>query len=121
MGFLLHVLTKGPKYTRAAWSEKADWCAENLPDALITVTQDKSLMYGRVLVDDYPPYFEKWLEVRPRGLVVCVAHPWNGDFAKGGAKEHPNVFRYNGTNREELRLALKSAFERGSREEARFH
>lgn len=119
--FLLHVLTKGPKYTTGAWTEKADWCRENLPDAFVTVTQDKSLVFGKVLVDDYPNYFEKWLEVRPRGLVVCVAHDWNGEYAKDGAKAHPNVFRYNGANREELRQALRLAYNRKSREESAYH
>ena len=121
LGFMLHVLTKGPKYTTSAWTEKYDWCRENLPDAFVTVTQDKSLVYGRVLVDDYAPYFEKWLSVRPRGLVVCVAHDWNGEYASDGAKAHPNVFRYNGANREALRQALTMAFTRKAREESQFH
>jgi len=120
LGFMLHVLTKGPKATVAAWSEKAAWCQENLSDAFVTVTQDKSLVYGRILVDDYPPYFEAWLKVRPRGLVVCVAHEWNGEYARGGTKEHPNVFRYNGSNRDELRTALTLAYNRRSREDASF-
>jgi 5'-nucleotidase len=119
--FLLHVLTKGPKYTTGAWTEKADWCRENLPDAFVTVTQDKSLVFGKVLVDDYPPYFEKWLEVRPRGLVICVAHDWNGVYARDGAKAHPNVFRYNGSNREELRSVLRLAYNRKPREDSQFH
>jgi 5'(3')-deoxyribonucleotidase len=121
LGFMLHVLTKGPKYTTGAWTEKANWCREHLPDAFVTVTQDKSLVYGRVLVDDYAPYFEKWLTVRPRGLVVCVAHDWNGEYSKDGVKAHPNIFRYNGSNREELRQALTLAFNRKAREESAFH
>ncbi len=116
LGFELHVLTKGPRSTPNAWSEKVEWCAEHLPDANVTVTGDKSLVYGRVLVDDYPPYFTRWLEVRPRGLVVCVAHPWNEGFAKGGAQAHPSVLRYDGENRAELRQRLARAYERGSRE-----
>ncbi len=95
-GFELHVLTKGPKTTPTAWTEKVEWCAQHLPDVLVTVTSKKSLVYGRVLVDDWPPYFEEWLRVRPRGLIVCVAQPWNEDYAPGGPKEHPNVIRYDG-------------------------
>lgn len=114
--FALHVLTKGPASTTSAWTEKADWCQKHLPDANVTVTQDKSLVYGRVLFDDFPPYFGPWLENRPRGLVVCLAHPWNEGFAKGGYQEHPNVLRYDGTNREELRARLQRVRDRQPRE-----
>ena len=115
--FSLHVLTKGPKTTPNAWSEKLEWCAEHLPDAVVTITGDKSLVYGRVLFDDFPPYFQAWLTNRPRGLVVCLAHPWNEDFAKGGPQEHPNIFRYDGTNREALVSYLTRAYERKSRQD----
>lgn len=116
LGFSLHVLTKGPTTTPSAWSEKVEWCRENLPEAIVTVTGDKSFVYGRILVDDFPPYFEKWLAVRPRGLVVCVGHPWNAGYAPGGARFHPSVLRYDGTNRDELRARLTRAWERTARE-----
>jgi 5'(3')-deoxyribonucleotidase len=117
LGFELHVLTKGPRSSPNAWSEKVEWCGEHLPDASVTVTGDKSLVYGRVLVDDFPPYFTKWLAVRPRGLVVCVAHPWNVEYAVGGAAQHPNVLRYGGPDdRLELRRRLACAYERESRQ-----
>jgi 5'-nucleotidase len=112
LGFLLHVLTKGPTKTTPAWTEKVEWCQENLPDALVTVTQNKSLVYGKVLVDDYPPYFTGWMRHRPRGLVVCVAQTWNADW-----KGVPNVLRYDGKNRDQLREALQRAKERKSGEE----
>lgn len=112
LGFSLHVLTKGPRTTPNAWSEKLEWCIEHLPDANVTVSGDKSLVYGRILFDDFPPYFEKWLAVRPRGLVVCLAHPWNVEFAEGGSKQHPNVLRYDGTDQLELNLWLARAYER---------
>jgi 5'(3')-deoxyribonucleotidase len=112
LGFVLHVLTKGPSTTPGAWSEKLEWCQQHLPDATVTVTGDKSLVYGRVLFDDYPPYFLKWLSVRPRGLAVCLAHPWNEGFGPGGKDAHPNVLRYDGSNLEELREALKKARDR---------
>jgi 5'-nucleotidase len=123
LDFKLHVLTKGPQKNGAAWGEKLDWSREHLPDATVTVTGDKSIVYGRVLVDDFPPYFMAWLGNRPRGLVVCVAHAWNEGFRKGGAQAHPNVIRYDGadatgssmrTSRDELREALKRARERES-------
>jgi 5'-nucleotidase len=110
--FTLHVLTKGPKTTPIAWSEKLVWCRENIPDALVTVTQEKSLVYGKVLVDDFPPYFLKWLSVRPRGFVVCVAQPWNASFLAGGTSFHPRVFRYDGTNRDELKARLHLSYNR---------
>jgi hypothetical protein len=117
VGFRMHVLTKGPRTTPGAWGEKLEWCHKHLPLADgVTISGDKSLVYGRVLFDDYAPYFLKWLEVRPRGLVICLAQPWNRDFAKGGSKEHPNVLRYDGTNRQEMREALQRAFDRPARE-----
>lgn len=106
VGFALHVLTKGPRRSVNAWTEKAEWSQKYLPDAAVTITQDKSLVYGRVLVDDWPPYFNGWLKVRPRGLVIAVAQPWNGDVS------HPNVIRYDGKNYEQVRDALKEAYDR---------
>ena len=110
--FGLHVLTKGPTSTPNAWSEKVEWSKEFLPDAAITISEDKSLVYGRVLFDDWPSYFVKWIAVRPRGLVICLAHPWNEEFSRGGTKEHSNIFRYDGANRAELRVRLAIAYDR---------
>jgi hypothetical protein len=112
VGFSLHVLTKGPSATPSAWSEKVEWCRQHLPDAIVTVTSDKSFVYGRVLVDDYPPYFESWLKVRPRGIVVCVAQPWNTEYAPGGYEEDSRVLRYDGSNVAELRTRLALAYSR---------
>lgn len=112
IGFPIHVLTQGPKRCPNAWGEKFAWCQEHLPNIPVTVTQDKSLSYGRVLVDDFSPYFLKWLEHRPRGLVVCVAHPWNEMFAVGGAAEQKNIIRYDGSNKKELILKLQEAYDR---------
>lgn len=89
-GFHLNVLTKGPKKTTSAWTEKADWAAIHLPDAHVTVTTDKGLVYGKVLFDDWPDYITRWLEWRPRGLVLMLDHPWNQGF------EHQNVIRITG-------------------------
>ena len=114
--FTLNVLTKGPRTTPGAWTEKQVWCSQHLPDAMVTITENKALVYGRALVDDWPQYFMRWLNVRPRGLVVCVAHPWNADYAKGGCKEHPSVLRYDGTDVLELRERLRRAYDRKARE-----
>ena len=115
-GFQLHVLSKGPRKNGSAWGEKLEWSIEHLPDATVTVTGDKSISYGRVLFDDFPPYFLAWLKVHPRGLVICLAHPWNKEFEKGGSKAHPNVIRYDGTDVLELREALVRARDRLPRE-----
>ena len=93
LGFQCHVLTKGPATAQSSWTEKLRWCQKHVPDLLVTVTQDKGLVYGKVLVDDWPGYVSRWLEWRPRGLVIMPAHPWNE------ALEHPNVLRYTGRER----------------------
>lgn len=112
IGYSLHVLTKGPTSTSNAWGEKLEWCQEYIPDAAVTVSGDKSLVYGRVLFDDFPPYYTAWLRVRPRGLVVCLAHAWNERYAPEGDLTHPQVFRYDGTNKDELVIRLQAAYDR---------
>lgn len=109
--FELVVLTKGPKRVPAAWQEKVEWCTKYLPEASITVTQNKSLTYGKILVDDFPDYFMGWLKARPRGLVITVAHPWNAEV------QHPNVIRYDGTNTDQIRDAIHAARDRVSGED----
>lgn len=103
----IHVLTKCPKVNKLpdgrdaepnAYSEKAQWCFKHLPDVPITMSHDKGLVYGSVLVDDWPPYIERWLEWRPRGLVVAIAQPWN----IGIDKKFDRVIRYSSSNRDEL-------------------
>src|SRR5262249_35853834 len=78
--FQCHVLTKGPASAVSSWPEKLLRCQKHVPDLLVTVTQDKGLVYGKVLVDDWPPYVSRWMEWRPRGLVIMPAHPWNEGF-----------------------------------------
>lgn len=87
LDFKLMILSRGPLRTTSAWTEKADWCREHIPDAAITITHDKSHYYGRVLFDDYPSYVLPWLGHRPRGLVLMLDQPWNRDF------EHPQVLK----------------------------
>lgn len=109
LGFGLHVLTKGPSTKTHVWGEKVDWCREHLPDATVTVTEIKTFTYGRVFVEDFPDFFEPWLVHRPRGLVIAIAQPWNAHV------DHPNVLRYDGTNRRQIREALKRAYDRPGR------
>ena len=106
LGYVVHVLTKGPKSSPNAWSEKIQWCKDHMPDDLVTISSDKSLVYGRVLMDDWPPCVVPWLENRPRGLVILPDRPWNQGF------HHDRVVRYDGTNDHEVFAALKAAFER---------
>jgi len=96
LGFSLHVLTKGPYNTTAAWTEKVEWVRKHIPDAQITITEQKGMVWGLLLVDDWPDYILPWLKHRPRGLVIMPAHPWNEGFT------HPNVFRYTGAEVNEV-------------------
>lgn len=97
LNFTSHILSKGPQWQHAAWAEKVQWCHKYVPDVPIILAQDKGLVYGKMLCDDWPPYFMRWLEWRPRGLVVSVKQPWNVHV------KHPNVVIYDGNNLEEVR------------------
>lgn len=110
IGYNIHVLTQGPLTKPNAWEEKLQWSHQHvLPlcqEAGITITRDKSLVYGRVLVDDYPPFMLSWLKHRPRGLGIMPASEENRNFV------HPQVVRYDGTNLNEVVRELRSAYER---------
>lgn len=102
LGFKIHILTRGPKHSSGAWEQKVRWVRSHVPDASLTITLDKSLVYGRVLVDDWPDYVTPWLKHRPRGLVVMPDQPWNQGY------EHPQVVRHlPGQNEELIRERLK--------------
>lgn len=110
IGFTLNVLTKGPFRTTSAWTEKVEWCREHLGEIPVTVTEDKGIVYGRVLFDDWPTYMLRWLQWRPRGLGVMLSTPWNLDF------NHPSVVKVRPEYLEEdlvaLRPQLQAAFDR---------
>lgn len=112
IGFSIHILTQGPRTNPEAWSGKVRWAERHMPNIPLTITRNKSLSYGRILFDDYPPYFTAWLKVRPRGLVVAVEHPWNRDV------EHPNLVKYDGTyeRRKAIFHRMEQAFNRKSGE-----
>ncbi len=111
LGFEIQIMTKGPHNTPSAWMEKVQWCRENISPAVkVTVTEDKSLAYGHVLVDDTPAYVETWLERNRQGVGIVPAQPANAGF------EHPGVVRYDGMNLDEVRQALQSV--RSAREES---
>jgi len=97
----IHILTKGPTSKPFAWKEKVEWVQENIDrDVPITITTDKGLVYGKILVDDWPGYIDRWLEWRPRGLVIMPAHPYNEKY------KHPNVIRFDGKNMEEVEIRV---------------
>ncbi len=85
--FKTHILTKGPRHSPNAFTEKVEWCKVNVPDALITISEDKGLVYGKFLVDDWPDYITRWLEWRPRGFIFMPDQPWNKHVS------HPQVMR----------------------------
>lgn len=107
IGFDLVVLTKASVDVPNSWSEKVQWAKKHIPDASITISQTKELVYGRVLVDDWPEYYEAWLQRRPRGLVIAVAHPHNDKPTKD-----PRIIRYDGTNLAQVEEALIKAYNR---------
>lgn len=108
VGFSIHILTKGPASNHVAWSEKVSWSRENVPGALVSITEDKGLVYGKVLVDDFPDYMLRWLKWRPRGLGIMPARRINEGFS------HPNVVRYDGTNMAEVLEKLEAAKKRSA-------
>lgn len=87
LGYERMILTKGPKRTVSAWTEKMEWCAKHVPEAMVTITEDKGLVYGKMLYDDWPKYILRWLEWRPRGKVIMRDTPHNQGFT------HDNVMR----------------------------
>ena len=89
-GFKLMILTKGPYNATSSWTEMVEWCREHISDAQMIIAEDKGVVYGKLLVDDWPPYVKRWLQWRPRGLVIMPDQPWNQDC------NHPNILRYRG-------------------------
>jgi len=108
----IHILTKGPENTHSAWEQKIRWCRRHLGSGIkVTVTEDdKSLTYGRVLVDDWPKYMSSWLKNRPRGLGIMPTHPNNLEFS------HKNVIKYDGTNKDKVFELLKAVRDRKPKE-----
>lgn len=88
LDFKIHILTKGPRSSLNAWSEKVQWVQEHVSQYEgICIVQDKGLVYGKVLVDDWPPYIDRWLKWRPRGTVIVPPQPWNVGVVKATWQE----------------------------------
>ncbi len=109
-GLRPHVLTKGPYNTTSAWTEKVEWCRKHIPNIPVTITENKSLVYGRILFDDWPRYCETWLLNRPRGLVLMLAYDYN----KGFDEKYPNQVVRVDNNWDEVEYAIKVAYQRES-------
>jgi 5'-nucleotidase len=109
-GFKIMILTQGPKKNPSSWSGKLKWLLKNIPETDITITRDKGLVYGKILVDDYPEYIKRWLSHRPRGLVIMPVNDSNKNF------KHKNVLHYDGTNLKEIKKALDIVKKRKIRE-----
>jgi hypothetical protein len=107
IGFKNHILTKGPKHYPQAWKEKVEWCQNVFGTNIdIHITSDKGMVYGKFLYDDYPDYMLRWLSRRPRGLGIMPVNEFNKDFI------HPQVIKWDGTNYDEVKDALKLCFKR---------
>ena len=106
--FRIIILTQGPKVNPAAWEGKVRWVNKNMPFCNdITITRDKGIVYGKVLVDDYPKYVEKWIEHRPRGLVIMPMYEYNMHFECG------NLIRYHGVEQlPDIEVALQKVKDR---------
>jgi len=117
VGFTPHILTKGPSSKPQAWKEKLEWIRneDELKGVQTTITEDKGLVYGRVLVDDWPGYMNRWLKWRTRGLGIMIAYPQNEKYS------HPNVIKCDGTNMDEIRRALQLAHDRETGQSVDYH
>jgi hypothetical protein len=118
IGFTNNILTKGPKNKTIAWTEKINWCQRFLPsDVEIHIVSDnrkgnetslygKSLVYGKFLYDDFPPYMEAWLTARPRGIGIMPVNSHNIDY------NHPRCIKWDGTNYSQIKQSLQQCYER---------
>lgn len=107
LDYRIMILTQGSKRNPSVWSGKKKWMDNNIgQDIDITITRDKGLVYGKVLVDDYPPYIERWLKWRKNGLVIMPANELNQAYT------HPNLVRYDGTNLSAVTRAMVIAKKR---------
>jgi len=104
LGFKTYVFTKGPSDQSLGWMEKFDWCRHYVPHLPIVMTEDKRLIHGAVLVDDWPPYIAQWLSGCPNGLVIVPAQPWNINIE---ACFPAQSIRYDGTNLNIVRRRLE--------------
>jgi len=101
-GYRVTVLTQGPRDAPQVWADKVAWCRKHLPGVSVIVTDDKMLVRGDVLVDDWLPYVERWQRHWPDALAIVPAQPWNVQMVTG-----PRRLRDDGHDRAALAAALK--------------
>jgi hypothetical protein len=128
VGFTINVVTKGPsnKKQDASWTEKLRWCRKNVPVAVnVTITEDKSGVYGRILIDDYPEYQLGWAKHRRRGLCVIPSNEGNRWFTQEAANKiaeeeswghQPTIIRYDGNNLDYVLDCMECAYRRHPKE-----
>ena len=108
LGFDIHVLTKGPESSPNAFTEKVLWCQRELGvNVPVTLTSNKSLVWGATLTDDWTGYFVPWLRRRRRAFAIVPARPWNVDVQAAHPDVAARIVRYDGSNMEEVRDALR--------------
>lgn len=104
MGFRIVILTKASSKNPASYSGKKIWVNKYLKEGIeMIIASSKGLVYGKILVDDYPGFIKDWLKFRPRGLVIMPASNLNKNF------KHKQVIRYTGKNLKEVKRAMKLA------------
>lgn len=107
IGFRTIILSKNPGYNPEALTGKKIWVENNMgKDMEVILTADKGVVYGRILVDDYPEFAKRWLEHRPNGIVIMPESSLNKSF------KHPQVIKYNGRNIKQVQEAMKKAYSR---------
>ena len=113
VGFQLHILSKGPRDAPQVWADKVSWCRANVPEVPVTITDDKSLVYGNILVDDWHPYVLHWQRRWPDSLGILPAHHWNAGIELG-----IRCVRFDGTNTRATVDAIRLCKERLSAQAA---
>ena len=115
LNFRIMILTQGPRRNPESWKGKKKWIDNYLgPDTEVTITRDKGIVYGKVMVDDYPEYIERWLSWRDRGLVIMPANEGNKGY------KHPQVIRYDGTNLDRVTKGMALVRDRKRGQEINF-
>ncbi|KKM17262.1 hypothetical protein LCGC14_1677460 [marine sediment metagenome] len=109
VGFEIHILTKGPYRTTISWAEKVEWCRRWVPGTPVTITENKGMVYGKVLFDDYPDYCEAWMKWRPRGLVIMPAYDHNKEFAENHSNQ---VLRCTAADMDKIKDTISLAYDR---------
>jgi 5'-nucleotidase len=109
IGFRIVILTQGPRANSHAWQGKVNWVNKHLGEKIdITITRDKSMVYGKVLYDDYPPYVDSWLTNRPRGLAILNSYSYNQHY------KNKNSILYE-NNKDEVVELLREQFKRNNK------